>query len=482
MTKMVDLPQDDITKRLNKRRVDESKISTDLKVYEVDPQTLVNHRRFDIMAKYIYCWFRENGIESDWGSRLYEDHLWVFNRYDEDDASGKKGIRSFISSFNSTLQSIKEHGFDEEVSLLPIGENKTPLDGAHRLTAALLYNKRVKVIQTQENGVNYNYEFFRKKGLLTRWSDAMAYQYCKVNQNTFILILFPDAVGKKNEVKRILEIYGDIYYEKNINLTQDGIINLRTYLFNDLNRNENDCDQLSVLVFETSEFNHVSKVSEQMKELYKAGNHIFYINQTHKVTVALAQMLFNENSIYFLNHTTLNFDGAFTNLLSEYKGYLANHNLNHERFCVVSDAVLAACGLGDSSKLEFIHFGYGDLEKGTGFGSLESYNNQLRDCRKTKDDIIFNPENHFYFDGIKFASLQAVKDMKKRKNGPKSKEEIRMINKYLGRRYKIDTELFNYTMKKKLKLLRLKIGVFNSKCRRLLRFLKARQKSGYTES
>ena len=47
-------------------------------------------------------------------------------------------------------------------------------------------------------------------------------------------------------------------------------------------------------------------------------------------------------------------------------------------------------------------------------------------CRKIM--ILHNPNNHMYFFGVKFASLNVVKDMKISRNEEKDKIDVGLIN------------------------------------------------------
>ena len=46
-----------------------------------------------------------------------------------------------------------------------------------------------------------------------------------------------------------------------------------------------------------------------------------------------------------------------------------------------------------------------------------------------KDEIIYNPKYHFYFNGFKFATLEVIKKMKQKRNETKDINDILLINK-----------------------------------------------------
>jgi hypothetical protein len=437
--------------KLNKKRVGLSagKIT---EVIDMNPLDLVNHRRFDIVAKYIYGWFKKNEIESNWGRIIYDNHIWAFNQYDEDDGSGKKGINSFIDSFNETLNSFGQKGFDENVSLIPISLNNTPIDGAHRISTALLYNQMIKVARLNTEGPNYNYVFFRERGLLNRWCDAIAYEYCKLKKESIIIVLSSSELKEINKINKILDPFGSIFYEKDVNLNKNGMQNLIKQ-FKELSvqsflNEANAENHLKILVFEPFDIKSAQNLKELMKE-----NKSFSISESGE-TILYAQILLNENSIHFLNNTLFKKNGLLEESIREYRRKIDNH-LNRENFTLVSDSVLAAYGeSGNSNKLSFIF-----NERLNSIKLDEEIQQGIQnEFMATKgfsvDEIIYNPENHFYYNGVKFATLHLTK-----------KIQAKGILKHNH----LDRELIFYYTKKHTRILRLKAAFLKIKLMKLLK-------------
>ena len=46
-----------------------------------------------------------------------------------------------------------------------------------------------------------------------------------------------------------------------------------------------------------------------------------------------------------------------------------------------------------------------------------------------KENILYNPENHFYCNGLKFVSLNVIKKMKTNRNEKKDIKDLELINK-----------------------------------------------------
>jgi hypothetical protein len=421
-------------------------VKNDMMIEEIDPYTLLNQNRFDLPAKFTYARFRELGLKSKWGEQLYDEHIRIFNGYHEPDGSGKRGINAFIKAFNTVLDSIKYNGFDEQKSIIPIGTNNTIIDGAHRLTASVFYGKQIKSVRLNAQP-NFDYQYFRNKGLSDKWCDAIAVEYCRLKKNNmYTVVVFPSAIGQNEKVKEILNKYGKIYYEKNIFLNRLGSINLLRQLYLGekwLGNWKNHfwgarykaklCfrskQPLRAFLIESPEYRNIRIAKEKIRKLFKIGEHSIYINDKDEETNQLAQILFNSNSIHFLNHAKLNYiSKSFYTHFDKYKKHLIKQGLDPETCCIVSTAVMGLYGIRKPADLDFLVYGEDILSDGTNF---DNHENELQYYLKTKDDIIYNPENYFYFEGIKFASLDVVKEMKNERGTPKDIRDINKINLFL---------------------------------------------------
>ncbi|MDP8219522.1 MAG: hypothetical protein P9M03_12445, partial [Candidatus Theseobacter exili] len=192
----------------------------------LDPIRLLNPSRFDLMAKYIYASFKDSKLKKNWAFKLYEEHLKLFGGLVEGDGSGKTNITDYTNAFDETLGSINSKGFDPDTSILPVSRDLTLIDGSHRLAAALFYNKPVTVAKFNIDGPTYNFNYFTRRGLSSDWADAMALQYCKLNTNTFIAMLFPAAGSNTETAEKLLNEKGQIVYKKEFLLENEGPFNL----------------------------------------------------------------------------------------------------------------------------------------------------------------------------------------------------------------------------------------------------------------
>jgi hypothetical protein len=137
-------------------------------------------------------------------------------------------------------------------------------------------------------------------------------------------------------------------------------------------------------------------------------------------------MLFNKNSIHHLNQSRPIVYEKFNRLRERYKSGILDNGLNPEHFCITGSAVLSAYGLREGADLDYLHHGsvvFNDPENL--INSHNRYGVGLYDL--PYDEIIFNPENHFYSGRLKFASLDIVKRLKIRRKENKDVTDVALI-------------------------------------------------------
>ncbi len=385
---------------------------------------LVNKFRLDIMAKYIYAKHREMNVKSDWGLRVYSEHLHVWNNYYEASNPAKNSLSAYLRAFHKTLDSVKAQGFSATTSLVPLGLRSID-DGAHRVTACLLYNKDVLCKQTDNPGHDASSHFFRNKrdyvptGLAEKYLDAMALTYCELKENTAIVVIFPRAIKDNQRIKKILQNYMHSIYEKEITLKASGPRNfIRNYLEASSKVNQcftqNRTHSWTIHVFLVEILNQslMQKAKQEINDALGISQAV-HVTDGHDDTLKLARAVFNQNSIHFLNNANSKDFKNFNDFFTIYKNWLDRNSFDKECFCITGDAVLAAYGIRDCQQLGFIHHGYNN-QCSIEISSITDNNSDAYYRTMSKDNILFNPENYFYYRDIKCAALHVVRNMKAR--------------------------------------------------------------------
>ena len=417
---------------------------------KIDPLVFLNSSRFDILAKYIYGLLLLKERETSYGEDLYHNHLKVWNDCQHGD--GKNGIEEYKNSFKELLQSIQKEGFNPQKSKVNSTADYRLINGGHRTAACILLHKPICFEEGGEGQTDVDYKYFRDKknfveeGLHTKYCDSIALEYCKIKPNTFIATIFPSAEGESEEAERIIASKADIFYKKSLRLNSTGALNLMRQMYNGepwggtpdngyvgLKEKARLCFQknedVNVYVITVADPKDTITIKEEVRKVFGIGNHSIHINDTWEETFRLSRCFFNDKSIQMMNVMKPNYYPPFEKLSSFIYLSLLQNGLDPDNYCITASSVLSRLGLREGKDLDYLHRG----PKLEGHPSIDSHNEYSKGrYAKTIDDIIYNPENHFYFNGLKYASLEVIKDLKEKRGEEKDRKDLELINELLS--------------------------------------------------
>lgn len=411
--------------------------------YQLPASSLVCAARFDVLSKYIYAKLWRRNVAAEWRSKVYFESQNIFG-FKEGDASGKDSHADYINGFEDLLNSVKRNGF---TGFLPVGAGDVIIDGVHRLGAALAFNREVPVIKFDVEPARYDYKFFLERGLDAEVADAMALEFCRLSPNMVIAVVFPIAKGKSREVQSILKEYGQVAYEKQVVFSEIGRHNLIRQLY----RNEawlgkdgeitsglrHHVEKRFVNNLPVTFYFLVSRDVATLKEaksriraLFDLQNDSIHINDTYEETLRIAEQVLTPNSLHFFNHAQPWLSPKFSGMFKEYQQEVKHQGLDKDSLCIDSGSVLAVYGLRDTNDLDYMHF---DGMLSRGFNSnISDHNAELTHHIAPLGDLLFDPRNYFYYDSMKFLSLQALRGMKERRNEAKDIKDVLLIDSVRG--------------------------------------------------
>lgn len=441
-------PRSEVTASLNPHLLNLLKIESQHEVMRVDATQLMTPARLDVMAKYVYAQQLVKNIKSEWGAHVYQEHLRIWNEFLEGDGSGKFSFDHYRESFDRLLMEFHEKGFDERHGLIPVGISDIIIDGSHRLAAALACGSPVSIVRFDVRPAEYDYRYFRERGLSEDILDDMVLQYCRLDSSTRVAVLFPVAQGRDQEIFNFIHECGPIVYRKDVIVSRSGRANLIRLLYrgeawlgdgdkptpgmlHHVNNRFVDYVPVKLIFFAGKDENANRRLKERIRALFDLGNDSVHINDTHAQTISIAESVLNANSIHFLNHARPVALKNFIRLFREYKDWLTASGLDSQRFCIDASAVLAAYGMRDANDLDFLFAGE-DVPPTPGT-EISCHNAELPHYGMAVNDLVMDPRNHFYWDGIKFLSLSHIRRMKSRRAEAKDMSDVYRIDALEGR-------------------------------------------------
>lgn len=293
-------------------------------------------------------------------------------------------------------------------------------------------------------------------------TDEAALRYVKREQNAYVVNLHQVVDrAQETEAEAIFREHGTICYKKELWPTYTGYVNLKRLSYDafwgrekwvgttanryagarlhaKLSRGDDVCP-LRVYVFVSPSIQDVAAVKAAVRALVGVGNYCIHINDTHEEAVWLAETYFNGNSWAFVNRRSFDLDeDRLDAMIRKLKTHVEERHAAIEDVCVTDEAVLTVFGLGKSDKVSFLcRNGFGlELPDSKEMSSVDG--EALRFYSRSKDEIIGNPDCHFYYRGVKFVAPSLVREMKlRRRRSPGDEQDVRLLGKVLRPRYDV---------------------------------------------
>ena len=379
-----------------------------------NPITLLTHKRFDVVIKYLYA----SNLSSKYYKDMYKKHLKVWNNFREGNPP-KNGFEEFDNAFKSIIAKT----VDEPI---PVNDEGHIPNGAHRLAAALYHQRPINVRQTnllEMYSIEADYQYFIKRGLPRHMLQITALEYAKLKCNSHVICLFPIAHTRIDEVMDIINKYVNVFYSSSAEFNATGQLGLMKEIYfvegwaNEagIKRKGDQCfrgkSKVTFLLIDADNLETVKEMKTKIRELFNVGNHSVHISDYHEDAIRISKTVFNDNSIHFLNNRK---NIAFPNYTK-----LMNAMKPNDNTMITGSTILSLYGLRDCKDIDLIY--YDDPP-------ADSHNQYIGTYYKlTLDDIFNNPHYHLYYQGFKYVSLDVIKNMKALRNEPKDVKDIELI-------------------------------------------------------
>ena len=291
-------------------------------------------------------------------------------------------------------------------------------------------------------------------GLQRCFINELLREYIHIDKSIFVAICGDGSKKIMKKLSTCLERYGENIFEKEVHVSNQGKRQwVRLQYAHESHWDERNMDHymnhpyhgvrisgssVGLIFFKKKD---PSQNIRDLKELVrkdlglKSFPHVHFPD-IHKEVTWMANASFNENSSNWMNYALEEFPKNFTKLFPEYRIEILNRDDSHN-FCLDTGIVMALHGIRDTSDIDYISCG--DTEKPIVNSRMESHDSQYNGYHKTPQDVIEDPNSHFFYKNIKFCTLDEIKGLKKFRsefhkgsyNSHKDLRDIELIEKYL---------------------------------------------------
>lgn len=398
----------------------------------VDPVKLLNPKRLDIVAKYVYLDLKDKCPE--YAQSLYTEHIRAMTKGSFYEPFSEKTTKDkFVSEFNAVFESIKKNGYHKEMGPIPADEHLCIMDGAHRVAACLMLGIKVPVAVYPIEAVNdvYDQSFFENQGISQDILDVIVAYYIKLHPQTICMNIWPSAKGRDDELNSIINREFNVIYRKEVVFNENAAFYYLAQIYKEYSWAQNSDDGFSgvyrklmpcfpsfdpvrVVFAEIDDYTKLISVKDEMRALFSLEKHSLHITDNKAETIEMADILLSSNTISFLNKCEpLRYKSTFK-LLEEAK------RLNKEtNVCFTGSIVLSLYGIREANDIDYITEQSNDKD---------SHNDLLPIYKLKKEQALYQPDLHFTFFGLRFLTLDCVKEFKHNRNEGKDADDIKLIS------------------------------------------------------
>ena len=445
-------------------------------IEKIDAKELIVPERIDLIAKYKYIEHRENKYVLSYVNDLYAAHIDAFSTgkfIEPGQEETKNSISAYLGVFDDLINNIKTIGFDSSTSVVPVGNDNILLDGSHRTAIAAFYDIPLPIIRFDIESTIYGTEFFTEQLMHQDYIDYMVTEYCKLNCNVYMAILWPKAFSriKAIDVDNIIRGSCKTVYKKKIRINFNGLKNLMTQVYQQedwLGSAANGfigakskalecydkCEKLIVYILESKDASDVAQIKQRVRDISRLDNSAIHTTDSASETVSLCKTLLNKNSLNLLFYGNSCCYTKAHEKIDLFKRRLLEHNLNSEEFIIDSSGILALYGLRDIDDLDFLSLSeeYNLIEDSD---TIRNHHDYTCFFDRSLYELIYDPNNHLIYNGIKFVTLEVLRTMKRNRDEPKDRIDVTLINSFLHKSKSRKNAFTHFIQKKKPSVIRI---------------------------
>lgn len=407
-------------------------------IARVPAASLLTWNRLDLALKMLYLDLKDKNPEL--AREIYQQDIrsQTLGTFVEHGNTSKNSFDKYVSAFNEIAQSVRIEGFDNSKSLVPLSGTGAIFNGAHRVASAIHAGCEVTCALTELPIHVCDYRFYQRSGVPQKIIEMAVQKYVEHAPGVFIAFLWPSGIGK---LALSVEKFPNIVYKKTIRLSLNGGRNLLLELYkhmdwigsrkngySGINQKLIECfpneSEVTTVVFQAHTLDEVREIKDRIRQIHGIGFSSVHITDTREEAVRVSRLLFNEHGLHFLNYAI---PDKFhpDREIQEFKQFIETGGNKAADVVIDGSFLLTLYGIRESLDVDFLS----QLNIDCGGSSYDSHDDQLKYHSVKKADLLYDPDYHFIFSGLKFVSFGQLRRMKTRRSEAKDRHDLALMSR-----------------------------------------------------
>lgn len=416
--------------------------STDVNI--INPRTLPLSNRFDVIIKYNLVYDLIINGHMDYSLEAYKLHILSFTYGSFKEPYGQKySFSDYLHSFIDMIRDFQLNGFNEEISLIPIGNDNFILDGSHRLALALVLKENIHAVFLNIQSQNYGYEFFYKRGMKDSLLDFSLLDFINKNMDVRVAIIWPKAEESDSyrEGERYLNSKLDVLCYKSISSDYLSLLHITLHCYyhqefigNSRNNFKgahqkvhsvhNKSAKVKIIFFYSDSDSSLIQIKENFRRILGINHSSIHISDGYSDTKLISKLILSHSTFNSFFSQKIELSKYSLSKLEDFDKFLTSAKLDKDCLLLTGSFILEIYGLRSANDIDFLYDG--ELDGNT---YEFSHNKYEKLYPYSIHEMIENPELHFYYLGYKFTKLDIVIDFKRNRAELKDKIDIEHFNR-----------------------------------------------------
>ncbi|WP_345333615.1 hypothetical protein [Ferrimonas pelagia] len=422
---------------------------------KVKASDLISWNRLDLGIKMALAESLSQEYQDTYYKEAYRSHIFAITEGTllENGNESKNSYDSFESSFEETFSSIREHGFDDSKSKVPVALDGSIINGAHRVSSAAYLGDSVVIEQTKEKSKSYDYNFFLERGVDISKIELGVRKLTSYSKNIRVACLWPSASTHSDKLLKLLE--GTVVYEKELELGLNGVKNLVCQFyqgepwlgtpssgFSGSVGKAIPCyakgGKTKVYWFERNDRDLV-ELKEKFRSIIGTGKHSVHMTDDEYETRDISDLLLKDDGVEILNQLNMESSSSEISNIFSFKAEVAKCMQKQDDFLVVGSLPLSLYNLRKADDIDYIHASSVDCTSAPHNEVMDSHNKYSGFFKYSVDELVKNDRCWVKLWGVKLLTIELLKDFKANRGEQKDKIDLELIGTIGDRSFWKDT-------------------------------------------